>query len=479
MPVSFDVKILGIETRKGTRRTTHRARWKVDGEMYRESFAEFSLADSFRSSLVNAASRGEAFDTASGLPVSLQRKKVSSTSSHLLFVEYVDSKWPHAAAKSRAGIADALATSVVALLNPASKPPRLALTRRTLVGWVLNTKRRDTPMPAEVALTRKWLEVNMVPAARLEDLTTLRAVLDAIARKMDGTAAAPKTVLRKRAVIYNLLEYAVESGRITRNRLPDVRWTPPKVNRAIDKRVVAINPQQGARLLDSVAALAVPGQPRRSAGPMLRGYFACMYYAALRPEEVARLSKRDLALPSEGWGELMLSGSAPIAGGAWTDTGNRRDQRQLKQRAIGEVRIVPCPPPLTRILNEHITQHGVAKDGRLFRNLTGGDLAESTVSRVWDKARRAALTPEEYISPLARRPYDLRHACVSFWLAVGVPAAQVAEWAGHSITVLLEIYAKVIAGLENSAKQRIEAGLRTMGTAEPTTSTISDEQLRP
>lgn len=89
------------------------------------------------------------------------------------------------------------------------------------------------------------------------------------------------------------------------------------------------------------------------------------------------------------------------------------------------------------------------------------------MSRVWDKARRAALTPEEYASPLARRPYDLRHACVSFWLAVGVPAAQVAEWAGHSITVLLEIYAKVIAGLENSAKQRIEVGLRTMGTTDP------------
>ncbi len=34
-------------------------------------------------------------------------------------------------------------------------------------------------------------------------------------------------------------------------------------------------------------------------------------------------------------------------------------------------------------------------------------------------------------------PYDLRHAAMSTWLNGGVPAAQVAEWAGHSVEVLL------------------------------------------
>ena len=86
-------------------------------------------------------------------------------------------------------------------------------------------------------------------------------------------------------------------------------------------------------------------------------------------------------------------------------------------------------------------------------------MSESTVSRVYDKARKATFTPEEYASPLARRPYDLRHPCVSFWLAVGVPSAQVAEWAGHSVYVLHQIYAAVIAGLEHAARMRIERGL--------------------
>ena len=192
---------------------------------------------------------------------------------------------------------------------------------------------------------------------------------------------------------------------------------------------------------------------------MLRGYFATMYYAALRPEEAAQLRKADLSLPDEGWGELLISSAAPIAGGAWTDSGSRRDMRQLKQRAVGEVRPGPCSPPLTRILREHLETFGVASDGRLFRNLDGGDLSETTISRCWDRARKAALTPEEYASPLAKRPYDLRHACVSFWLAVGVPAAQVARWAGHSITVLLEVYATMIAGLHDTALRQIDQGL--------------------
>jgi integrase len=75
---------------------------------------------------------------------------------------------------------------------------------------------------------------------------------------------------------------------------------------------------------------------------------------------------------------------------------------------------------------------------------------------VWRQARAAALTPAQQRSPLARRPYDLRHAAVSLWLNAGVPAPQVAEWAGHSVNVLLKVYAKCIDGQEDAAKRRIE-----------------------
>ena len=71
-------------------------------------------------------------------------------------------------------------------------------------------------------------------------------------------------------------------------------------------------------------------------------------------------------------------------------------------------------------------------------------------------ARQAALTEEEGATPLMRRPYDLRHAAVYTWLNAGVPAAQIAEWAGHSADVLLRVYTKCIAGQQDQAKKRIE-----------------------
>ncbi|HEX6354748.1 hypothetical protein [Actinophytocola sp.] len=165
-----------------------------------------------------------------------------------------------------------------------------------------------------------------------------------LSTKLDGKQGAAKTVTRKRAVLYNALDYAVELKALSANNLHDVKWTAPKTVRAIDKRVV-INKKQAKRLLDEVAAQLVEGQPRRSSGPRLKAFFAVMYYSALRPEEAAMLSKPDLQLPEEGWGELLLSQTAPTAGAAWTDSGERRDRRQLKQRAEAEeVRHVPAPP---------------------------------------------------------------------------------------------------------------------------------------
>ncbi|MBE1502696.1 integrase [Amycolatopsis lexingtonensis] len=455
--LTYDVKIWNIETRSGKRKTSYRVTWFVAGERFDETANHYALAESFRSDLVAAARRGEAFDRIRGLPISKLRSE-SDMPFFAFACKYVDMKWPRAAGKSRAGNADALASALPAMLSTTRGRPEDGVLRRALTGWAFNKKRRDNAKPAEIERALKWLQANTLPVSRMDDTAKLREVLDQISLKLDGTQAAAKTVNRKRAVIYNALEYAHELKLIRANRLSEVKWTAPKSVRAIDKRVV-INPAQGKRLLAAVAAQKVDTAPRRSSGPMLKAYFAVMYYAALRPEEAAMLCKRDLQLPESGWGELLLSETAPVTGAAWTDSGERRDRRQLKQRGKGEVRPVPSPPPLTAILHEHLSNIGTAADGRLFRNLTGGDIAESTVARVWNNARRAALTEEEYASPLAKRPYDLRHACVSTWLAAGVPSTQCAEWAGHSVAVLHQIYAKVIAGLESAAHQRIEQAL--------------------
>ena len=101
----------------------------------------------------------------------------------------------------------------------------------------------------------------------------------------------------------------------------------------------------------------------------------------------------------------------------------------------------------------------VALADPLFRGIQGRPLATITYRRAWDRARKTVLTEEEYRSPLARRPYDLRHACLSTWLNGGVAATQVAEWAGHSVEMLLRVYAKCLDGQDEIAKRRIVAAL--------------------
>jgi len=152
--------------------------------------------------------------------------------------------------------------------------------------------------------------------------------------------------------------------------------------------------------------------------------------------------------------------ATPDAGSDWTDDGSQRERRQLKHRAEGDSRIVPVHPELTRILRDDFAQLGIAPDGRLFSGVRGGDLPTITYRRAWIKARQAALTATELASPLARRPYDLRHACLSTWLNGGVYPTQVAEWAGHSVEVLLRIYAKCVVGQDELAKRRISEALR-------------------
>jgi integrase len=447
---SYDVRVWKTETVPGARGNRFKVRWAVAGRRWKQSFRSAALADSFRSELVAAARKGEPFDTDTGRPATTQ--PVPTTSWYEFACSYVDMKWPDAAGKSRMGIAETLATVTPALLSDRRGRPSETVVRAALYGWAFNTRARNAcGPPAELADVTRWLETHTVPVAELAKPQLIRAVLARIGSKLDGSPAAASTVGRKRAVFHNALAYAVERGLLSQNPLATLKTKKARTVEVVDKRVVA-SPEQVARLLDGV-------RQQGRTGRHLVVFFGLMYYSALRPAEAAALSKGDLAIPSEGWGELYLPKSAPTTGAAWADSGKRRDRRGLKHRPREEVRPVPCPPPLTELLQAHLAEFGTAADGRLVRGVRGSDLSDSTYGRVWKKARELALTPEEAASPLARRPYDLRHAAVSTWLNGGVPATQVAEWAGHSVAVLLRVYAKCIAGQDNVAREQIGRAL--------------------
>jgi integrase len=166
------------------------------------------------------------------------------------------------------------------------------------------------------------------------------------------------------------------------------------------------------------------------------------------------------SLPENGWGEMRLTHAQPRSGTRWTDSGKSRERRELKHRAPGETRLVPVHPELVMLFREHLERFGTGRAG-------GYPPAHVAVSSLNGPAWRFSVQHggkrSARSTPLHRlwgRPYDLRHAAVSTWLNAGVPAVQVAEWAGHSVDVLLRVYAKCIAGQQVAAKQRIEDAMR-------------------
>jgi integrase len=199
--------------------------------------------------------------------------------------------------------------------------------------------------------------------------------------------------------------------------------------------------------------------------PALAAFFGCLYYGALRPEEAIALRLADCHLPAHGWGMLTLSRAAPRTAKAWTGTGTSHEQRGLKHRPEGSVRIVPIPPVLVTMLRHHHRCHGTTPDGRLFRGARGGPLSESSYGRTWHTARTLALGPAAAATTLARRPYDLRHAALSLWLNAGAAPAQIAQRAGHSITMLLAVYTHCIDGQDDITNRQIERALNARNQA--------------
>jgi len=448
---TYDVRVWTTQVNARSGGKTYTVRWRVATRRWKETFKTAALADSFRAGLLVAQRKGEAFDVATGRPVSLGRTTKQMTW-YAFACAFADMKWPRVAATTRRTHAEALTAVTTALLTTERGKPDGKLLRSALNRWGFNTARRnDENCPEEIRAALRWAADHTHPVSALRDPKVLRRVLDGLTVKLDGTPAAPSRTSRQKKILHAAVEYAVELELLTANPIPALKWKPPKTTPEVDRRRV-VNPIQARTLLRTMGEL--PG------GKRLVAFYACLYYAALRPEEAVSLAKHNLSLPAEGWGDLHLERAEPFAGKDWTDSGRWRDDRHLKQRARGETRLAPSPPELTALLHAHLAEFGTRPDGRLFRGeRTATDLPARTVTRMWQRARRAAFTPEVAASQLAARPYDLRHAAVSTWLNGGVPPTVVAEWAGHSVEVLLKIYAKCLDRGDALIRARVQAAL--------------------
>ncbi len=436
----------------------HMVRWVVAGEVFTETFASFKLADGFRSGLIQAINAGEEFDVATGLPVAMLKSREEERAVDLSWLQfskdYVAARWDEIAPKTRESIADSLATVTQVMVENRSDRPAPRDLRRALL-WAVLPANAEAEPPKDIHDSLAWLDKHSQPLKAFSDPQVVRKAVHQLARTLDDKPAAGDTYRRRRRGFNAALEFAVETGKLDENPLKRVKTKKVAVDDQVDPRVVVTHAQ--AREL--LTAMSYVGSWHRARGRRLVGFFAVMYYAGLRPAEAVALKATDCELPDKGWGRLILAESMPVATKRFTDSGERHDKRGLKQRDPNAVRIVPIPPRLVAYLRAHIDEFGVASDGRLFRNERDGILGSTTYSRAWEEARNFAFTPAQVESPLAGRPYDLRHAALSTWLNAGISAAEVSKRAGNSVEVLLRRYAGCLDNQEEFVNRRIERAL--------------------
>lgn len=460
---SLDIRLWKV-TKTGRKSRPYRLRWVVAGRVHGDTFATSALAESRRSELWQAMRRGEAFEVDSGLPESEVRAAAEAAEANppVRWFEfcrkYVAGRWRSSAAKSRESMADGLAAVTLAMVNrgadiPADTDLRLAFR------WGIVPANVGEEAPAELKAAYDWLTTWDRPVVDLTDAEVFEDVQYRLSYRLDGTRAAGETYKRRRRALNVALEHAVDIKELPENPLQRARRKRVGSDDVVDRRVL-VNAVQGRQLLTAVSYV---GSWDRNRGRRLVAFYAALYYAGLRPAEAVGLRLPDCHLPETGWGTLTLRETRPVSGKQWTDSGERHDRRGLKAREAATDRPVPIPPVLVTILRAHVKEFGTANEGRVFGNERGGVVGSSTYWRVWEEAREYALPPERIESPLAGRPYDLRHACITRWLNAGVPIAEVARRVGNSPEVIHRRYHGCIDGHEEAANAKIETSLKEDG----------------
>ena len=393
---SYDIRVWAIRVYKGRRGTSYTVRWQVAGSPRQQTFTTRKLAESFRAGLITATRSGAQFFASDGLPASMRTSQMGR-SWYAHACAFMDMKWAHASPGHRRSLADALVAVTTAMVTSSRDAPDSAALRKALFHWSFNVTARghhpveEADIPTDFTQAVTWIAKRSLPLGSFASPSTVRRAMNAISMKLDGTEAAAPTVARRRAALFSALQYALELELLPNNPLKQLKLRRPIVTEAIDRRVV-VNHAQARTLLAAV----------RSTYPALEAYFACLYYAALRPAEARHLRVKDCLLPESGWGELVLVGSTPDVRGAWTDSGQPNEDRQLKHRGVRDTRPVPASPELVEILRRHIATFPTSPDGRLFVTRVGRagvplpppftkPLSMGTTYRVWAAARAVAL----------------------------------------------------------------------------------------
>ncbi|MFI6344937.1 site-specific integrase [Streptomyces sp. NPDC050560] len=460
--LTYDVVVWSTRLRTG-RPKPWELRWRVGEEGHSKSFALKPQADGRRSQLMEALRRGQQFDEETGLPEQeLAALAMPTWFEHAM--AYALMKWPGAAGKHRASIAESLAVVTPVYVRTTAVQPDPRTLRAALYQWAFRAAKTEggdwvprcetEVLPEDMRKALDWVAANSLKVSDAAKPEHIRSAFAALSKKLNGAPAAENTANRKRMVLSNAFRYAVEE-RALLNRHPflAVDWTAPSTSDEVDFRYVP-GPRLARRLLGAVAEQG----PR---GEHLETFFGAIYYVATRPGEAVSLRKDDFTLPPESepgaWGEVLVSESHPEVGAGWTDGGKSHDERGLKHQARNAVRAVPIPPDLRPDgPGAHRPRRGPGRSSVLGGARRPGHV-ERVLRRLGCGARSRAHSPRAEVRDGRRAlpPAPCRRISVD---QTGRGPGGGAYRAGHSVAVLYRFYAKLLKGSSAHANSLIQKG---------------------
>lgn len=480
---SLQPSIRAVRVRQLKSRVSYIVSWRIPkvGD-YSRAFRAKAQADQLWRRLHTAAeSPNTRWDPVSGLPEELRVATKETWADYML--EFIE-RQHELRATSVKSLFDGLAIATLELMSPKARLTvedaraiRSFLLDALVPGGQATMDRHDHTQ------ARRLLRMYSLPLSDLADRTVASSLVRALHLRIPEelnlatskkrtalvkrsiTKPVPKgtdevghnTWLRRRSAVSAVVSDAIENGMLRTNPLKSTKRAKrgsgtSRAHRVSPKEVCS---RDQVRLLARAISLVGHGSGR---------YFALVYllgFAGLRPSEAYHLRIRDLHLPppDKSWGVATVCGGTTTPGRRYTGTKEVWTDEATKT-AVGTttVRDVPLLPEVVMALRLHLElfRKGAHYDDRVFVNSRGKPIYPQNFERLFRSARERIFKPTSLLYAKTT-PYSLRHSSVTNLMAARVPHAENARWHGHSVDVLLAVYAGFVSDDLNDAMQRVEA----------------------
>jgi integrase len=426
-----DIRIFNVQDRstRSDARKPRIVRWRIDGRDHSRAFRTKAEADRLRSRLLVAHQDGERFDPQTGWPLSWLPRS-GDTPLHVWARRWVAEQWTEWAPRTRNEDIYSLSRLIPLVTRDGASPHPSGL--RTYLRDSLRPIGKIEPDGE----CERWLSRWVLTLGEL-DRPTLAEASRLLGMGDQGQALAHETARRYRRVAHSCIRRAVELEQIQVDPWPPTqrgrsRRKANRTNRAVDLRRLP-SPARADAIIKAL-------ENHQPGSRTYRAMTSVVYYAGLRPSEVAMLRPRALALPESGWGSIDVTESDI----GWDEPGDPKTGN----------RATPIPPRLVELLRSWIEDLNIPDDELLFRTRAGKRPSVSNWSRALGRAC-------EKVSHPRIRVYDFRHANATMMLKARVPLAEAARRLGHSVETLVSTYVGAMDGDDTEANSLIDEVLAT------------------